>query len=128
MGDVKLINDIGRMVDVLQSTPDDMICSMHESNDKKMTILIDIYSYLGHVLQFFNPWLVGSVSLRMVELTFETGLSAKSPLAFANFGGVLVTMGRINEGCRIGEPYMTHVSSVNYLRAPLTLVIVCNHR
>ena len=117
MEDVKLTNDIDRMVYVMQSTPDDTIYSMQENNDKKMTILIDIYAYLGHVLQFFNPWLVGSVSLRMVELTIETGLSAKSPLAFANFGGVLVTTGRIYEGCRLGEPCvtMTQVSLVNYL-------------
>jgi hypothetical protein len=102
MGD-KPRTDIDKMNNILQSTPDDMILNMQENNDKKMTTLINLYATLAHVLQFKKPWLVGSVSLRMVELTMKTGLSAKSPLAFAHFGGVLVTAGRIDDGCRLGE-------------------------
>jgi len=54
-------------------------------------------------LQYFKPWLARAVSLRMIELTMKTGLSAKSPLVFAHFGGVLVTSGQITDGCRLGE-------------------------
>ena len=110
IGDDKLRADIDKMNYILQSTTDEMICNMHENKDTKMTNLINLYVYLGHLLQFFKPWLVGSVSLRMVELTIKTGLSAQSPLTFAYFGGILVTSGRINEGYRLGESGMKYFS------------------
>ncbi len=103
IGDEQLRSDIDHMNNVLRSTSDDMICTMQESTDKKMTALIDLYENLAHVLQYFKPCLVGSVSLRIVELTMKTGLSPKSPLAFAHFGGVLSSLGYVNEGCRLGE-------------------------
>ena len=102
-GDDTLRFDIDRMNHILQSTSDDMICSMQENNDKKMTILMYLYAALAHLLQYFKPWLAVSVSLRMVELTMNTGLNAQSPLAFAHFGGILITDGQITEGCRLGE-------------------------
>ena len=61
------------------------------------------FKSLPHVMHYRQPWQVGSVSVRMVELTLKNGLSAKSPLAFAHFGGVSVSEGRIHEGCRLGE-------------------------
>lgn len=103
MGDDKLKEGINRMRFILQSTPDDMICNMQKNSDKKMNTLIDLYLYLAHVLQYSKPFLVSSVSLRMIELTMKTGLSAQSPLAFVHFGGVLVISGCIDEGCRLGE-------------------------
>jgi hypothetical protein len=101
--DCKMSFDIDEMNNILRSASDDMICNMHENNDKKMTSLIHLYETLAHVLQYFMPWLLQSVSLRMVELTMKHGLSSKSPLVFAHFGGVLVTSGRIIDGCRLGE-------------------------
>ena len=95
--------DANRMKNIIQSTPNDMICNMLENHDKKMTSLISLYAHLAHVLRFIKPCLVGSVSLRMVELTMKTGLSTNSPLAFAYFGGFLVTSGSIIEGCRLGK-------------------------
>jgi len=101
--DGKLRHAIDHMNNILRSTSDETICNMQESNDKKMTALIDLYEYLAHVLQYFKPILVSSVSLRIVELTMITGLSAKSPLAFAHFGGVLSSIGYVSEACRLGE-------------------------
>ena len=103
LGDDKLRTDIDRMNLILKSTSDEMICNMHTNNDKKMTTLINLYANLAHVVHYFKPWLVGSVSLRMVAVTIKSGLSAKSPLAFAHFGGVLSSIGYVNEGCRLGE-------------------------
>ena len=102
-GDDNLRSDIDKMSYILQASSDDMICNMKESNDKKMTILINLYENLAHVLQYFKPGLVASVSLRAVDLTLKTGLSPKSPLSFAHFGGVLSSIGYVNEGCRLGE-------------------------
>jgi len=103
VGDDTLRADIDKMSYILQSTSDVVICNMQENIGKKMTTLIDLYATLAHLLQFFKPWLAVSVSLRMVELTMKFGLSTQSPLAFAHFGGNLLTEGRINEGCRLGE-------------------------
>ena len=103
MGDGTLRADIDKMNYILQSTSDDMIYSMQGNSDKKMATLVNLYANLAHVVHYFQPWLVGSVSLRMVAVTIKTGLSAKSPLAFAHFGGVLSSIGYVNEGCRLGE-------------------------
>ncbi|KAL3760370.1 hypothetical protein ACHAWU_000345 [Discostella pseudostelligera] len=103
MGDDNLSHEVDQMNNILRSMSDDMICNMQESNDKKMVILISLYETLAHVLQYFKPWLARAVSLRMIELTMKTGLSAKSPLVFAHFGGVLVTSGQITDGCRLGR-------------------------
>ncbi len=125
MRDDKLRADIDVMNYILQSTTDDMICKMHENKDTKMINLINLYVYLGHLLQFFKPWLVGSVSLRMVELTIKTGLSANSPLPFAYFGGVLVTSGNINEGYRLGESCVTYFSlAYNCFSSSLTYLYI----
>jgi hypothetical protein len=110
IGDESLRTDIERMNYVLQSMPDDMICSMQENNDANMNTRVSLYANLAYKLQYFQPWLLGSVSLRMVEFTVKTGLSAKSPLAFAHFGGVVVTAGRINDGCRLGESRTCEIS------------------
>ena len=102
-GDGKLSASIDRMRRILQSTSDDMICNMQKNSDKKMKTVIGIYLYLAHLLHYSKPFLVSSVSLRMVELTMRTGLSAESPLAFVHFGGVLVMSGCVQEGCRLGK-------------------------
>ena len=103
MGDTELGIDIDQMTYFIQSTSDASIYNMQENKDKKMTALIKLYVYLAIALQYFMPWLVGSVSLRMVELTMKTGLSPMSPQAFAYFGGLLVSMGNVSIGCRLGE-------------------------
>lgn len=103
IGDDMVRSNIEHMNSMLRSTSDDMICNMKESNDKKMNALIDLYENLAHVLQYSKPCLVGSVSLRIVALTMEIGLSPKSPLAFSHFGGVLSSIGFVNDGCRLGE-------------------------
>ena len=105
MADASLRCDIDRMNHILLHKTDYMICNMQENNDKKLVALLNLYVYLAHVLHYFKPWLVGAVSLRMVELTLKVGLSAQSPLVFAYFGGILVTSGCITKGCRLGELY-----------------------
>lgn len=109
MGDVILRTDIDHMKCRLESLSDDTICNMQENNDKKMTTLISLYSYLAHIAHYRRPWLVGSVSLRVVELTMKTGLYPMSHVAFAVFGGILVTSGKIADGCRLGESFWSQL-------------------
>ena len=103
MTDAKLQTDIDRMTFILQSTSDELIYNMQENNDKKLTALFNLYVYLAHALLYFQPWLFGSVSLRMMEITMKTGLCTMSPLAFAHFGSLAVTIGYVTVGCRLGE-------------------------
>lgn len=82
MGNIKLSSAIYRMVNVLRSTPDQIILNMQNNHEKMMTALINLYGSLSFSLYYNKPWLVGSVSLGMIELTMKTGLSSKSPVAF----------------------------------------------
>jgi hypothetical protein len=103
MGDDNLQIDIDRMICSILSTSDDAIYNMQENKDTKMAALFNLYVYLSHTLLFFKPWLFGSVSLRMMEITMQTGLNVMSPLAFAHFGCLAVTIGYVTMGCRLGE-------------------------
>lgn len=127
MGDSNLGTDIDRMIRILQSTSDNTICNMQENNDKKMTTLFVLYEYLSHVAHWRQPWLLGSLSLRMVELTIKNGLNAMSPLSFAYFGGVLSSLGYVNEGCRLGESInwmLVHSLTFRFVCSLLTIYVV----
>lgn len=118
MVDESLKTDIDKMKCTLLTKTDYELCNMHKNTDKKLAALINLYVYLAHVLHYFKPWLVGAISLRMVELTLNIGLSAQSPLVFAHFGGVLVTSGCISEGCRLGEVHAKMIFTVGSISAP----------
>ncbi len=102
MGDDEQQTNIDKMTYILHSTSDDAIYNMQENKDKKLTALFMLYVYLGNMLYYFKPSLFGSVSLRMMEITMNNGLSA-SPLAFAHFGSLAVTIGYVTVGCRLGK-------------------------
>ena len=105
MRDVKLKSKIDQMNHILKSTPDETICNMQENSDKRIASIFVLFAYLAHVTYYRRPWLVGSLSLRMVDLTMKTGLYPMSPVAFAIFGGVLSSIGYVNEGFRLGESF-----------------------
>jgi len=127
MGDAKLTAEMYRMKNFLQSLSDDAICNMPEDNDTKRNSLIGLYAYLVHVTHYRQPWLVGSLSLRMVELTMKTSLNAMSPLALAHFGGVLVSAGCITEGCRFGEYVQLYYSIAFIIRVSSHNVLNLKH-
>ena len=102
IGDDTLHTDMNTMNEILRNTPDDYILNLHENKAKKITITLKIYSNLCHVVHLINPSLVGAVSLRMVELTMNNGLDSSSPLAFVHYGEVLLALGSVKEGCRLG--------------------------
>ena len=98
-----LRSKIDQMVYILRSISDDAIYNMKESNDKKTNTLLNLYANLSHFMQHVKPWLIGSLSLRMVEITMNSGLGSKASIAFAYFGGVLISIGYVSEGRRLGE-------------------------
>ena len=113
MGDQQLAIDIQHMNATLRHTYDDSIFNMEETKDKKTVTVQKIYADLVHLLHFAQPSLISSVSLRMVDLTMKTGLSATSPLVFAYYGGVTTTSGNLAEGCRLGMCFMSMIRMWN---------------
>ena len=103
MGDNTLSTDVDVMNRNMQTLPDDYICNMQENQAKRAVSIHKLYANLAHLLHFVKPSLIGSVSLRMVELTMSEGISPTAPFAFAYYGETLASMGNISEGCRLGE-------------------------
>ena len=103
MEEITSMTDIDAMNKVLHDRSDDSLLNIQESKDKKLVALHQLYSDLVHVLYFVKPDLIGSVSLRMIELTMTKGSTPTSPLSFAYYGSTLAAMGKVEEGCRLGE-------------------------
>jgi len=103
MGESTLMTDIDAMNKVLHDRSDDSLLNMQDNKDKKFVALHQLYSDLVHVLYFTKPDLLSSLSLRMIELTMAKGLTPTSPFSFAYYGMALATMGKVEEGCRLGR-------------------------
>ena len=101
--DGKLMMDIDAMNKVLHDRSDDSLFNIQYTKDKKLVALHQLYSDLVHVLYFVKPALIGSVSLRMIELTMSKGITPTAPIAFAYYGTTLAAMGKVEEACRLGE-------------------------
>ena len=97
MGDSTLMTDIDDMNKVLHDRSDDSLLNMQDTKDKKLVALHQLYSDLVHVLYFVKPALIGSVSLRMIELTMSKGITPTAPIAFAYYGTTLAAMGCLCE-------------------------------
>lgn len=117
MGETRLMNDIQAMNDTLLATTDADILNMREITDRKMFILLKLYAILVNALHLAKPSLVGAVALQMVALTMNFGLTAISPLAFAFYGELLVSLGMLGDGCRFGMCHcnMSSPSQSNHL-------------
>jgi len=108
MGDSTLMTDIDDMNKVLHDRSDDSLLNIQDTKDKKLVALHQLYSDLIQVIYFIKPALFGSVSLRMIELTMSKGMTPTSPLSFAYYGSTLAAMGKVEEGCRLGECSLYH--------------------
>ena len=113
MGDVKLTNDIQQLNDILQRTSDDSILNMDVTKDKRAVTLMKLYADWAYLLHYTDPSLIGAVSLRMIEITMKSGLTSTSPLAFAHYGEMLMSIGHITEGCRLGKCCNSSYESMN---------------
>lgn len=103
LGDTSLTADIVEMNTILESTEDETILCIEKTNLKKINTLMNILNLSAHLLHQTQPSLVGSTSLRMVELTLNFGVSPTAPMGFAHYGGVLASLGNYELAVRIGE-------------------------
>ncbi|KAL7538621.1 hypothetical protein ACHAXR_008700 [Thalassiosira sp. AJA248-18] len=124
MGDAELNDGIESMNGILQNTTDEMILHMEETSGKKSDTLMKIYMELCYSTHFFDPALRGSLSLRMVELTLKNGLCSQSSSGFAFFGEVLVIIGKLDLGIRLGELAMKLVEKRGYLRLKSQVIAI----
>ena len=108
VADDTLKADMMKMNEILRNAPDESILNLHENKAKKIIITLKIYGNLCNVLHYVKPSLIGSVSLRIVELTMNHGLASSSPIAFGTYGGILVANGNIKDGCRLGKYHRMH--------------------
>ena len=106
IGDVSLQISLEKMNSNLRSTTDGQILSMDMNQNQNMATLMKIYHVLGHCFHFCDQSLICATSLRMVEITLDNGLFPTSPVAFSYYGEVLVAMGRIDMGVRLGKLLM----------------------
>jgi len=108
MGDSTLMTDIDDMNKVLHDRSDDSLLNIQDTKDKKLVALHQLYSDLIQVIYFIKPDLLGSVSLRAIELTMTKGMTPTSPFSFVYFGETLAAMGKVEEACRLGECSLYH--------------------
>ena len=113
MSNATLKADMLSMNEILRSMSDDSILNMQaQKKNKKLIATLNLYANLAHVLHPIKPSLICAVSLRMIEITFKNGLGPSSPLSFVHYGGVLVALGNVHEGCRLGMYHMLPGQSV----------------
>ena len=105
MGDATLDADIDKMNETLQNTDDLSLLNLKESNERKYVILMRIYGLLGHHFHFSKTSLFWSTSLRMVQLSLMNGYCMMTPIAFAFYGEVLVSLGKFELANRLGGLY-----------------------
>ena len=105
ISDSTLQADMMSMSEMLRNMTDESILNLHENKAKKIIITLKLYLNLAHCMHYVKPSLIGSVSLRMVELTITNGLVPFSAMAFTYYGAILVSAGNVAEGCRCGMYY-----------------------
>ena len=104
-GDPDLAVDISIINARLKKITDEDIINAGEvdpSNAKRFVTLMKIYKLLGHCFHFTEQSFFGANALSMVHLTLENGLCAMSPIAFANYGEFLASIGELDLGVRLG--------------------------
>mmetsp|Transcript_43738 Transcript_43738/g.91966 ORF Transcript_43738/g.91966 Transcript_43738/m.91966 type:complete len:1476 (+) Transcript_43738:19-4446(+) len=89
--------------ELFQRRSDRDILDMKITHNKKIITLLKIYELLGPSLHFTMPGLLAAMSLRMIEITMENGLTPIAPTAFALYGEVLAGDGNLVDACRFGR-------------------------
>ncbi|KAL3804135.1 hypothetical protein HJC23_013654 [Cyclotella cryptica] len=84
----------------LNEISDEMILNYQIMSDFKKVMAMKFLAELGNALQQVNPDLQPFVTITMVRLTIEHGLSPMSSVGFAYFGGMVGALGDIRGGYR----------------------------
>jgi len=126
VGDITLAANIQEVKLLLQNMSDESILTMKETETKKRDVLaLNLYHDLNFLFQFIDPKRIADTSLRMVQITLSNGSCCMSPLAYAQFAIVLITMGDTGSGYRLGTLALRLLDKINaqrYTSAVIALV------
>lgn len=101
--DESLHVDMNKMNTNLDSIDDEAILGTAETDQNKVLLLMKVYAILTCILQFGpDSSLLGSTSLRMLELMLTFGICSEAPLALANYSMTLMILGKSELAVRLG--------------------------
>jgi len=78
---------------MLNRIPEETLLSYHALLDPNKVMVLKFLIKLESFIQQVNPALVPFVTIKIVELTIEHGLSPMSAIGFAYFGGMIAELG-----------------------------------
>lgn len=103
-GDEQLAGDIAMMVGRVSGMTDEAFFLLQESpTSRKDNITIGVYVAMTHVLAKFAPQQVLAAKLRMLEITLNNGICARTPIAVGHFGHVCLAVGEYELAQRLAK-------------------------
>eukprot|EP00804_Cyclotella_cryptica_P022353 CCRYP_015913-RA/>CCRYP_015913-RA protein AED:0.01 eAED:0.01 QI:137/1/1/1/0.66/0.5/4/982/1465 len=94
------------------SIPDHNLLTYKKMSDRRQLMAMKCLAKMELTTSMANPFLQPIVTLKMVELTIEHGLSSMSPVGFAYFAGLLLKHGEMQAGFRFAQLAMQMVDQV----------------
>ncbi len=92
----------------------DSMITMSPCTQQRAVFVMRLYHELNYVYYVFDQTRLLAISLRMVSLTFEIGLTDTSSLAFANYGVELVARGYLI-GSKLGTLALRLAENSKYI-------------
>lgn len=115
--------DIQNTNDLLTNTmTDDFLVRMSQCSQKSCIFLMRFYHELVYVYYIIDPTRIFGISLRMVVLTFQNGLTDTSPLAFAYYGAEVTAKGNWMIGSRLGTIALRLSENSKYISNAIAVV------
>eukprot|EP00804_Cyclotella_cryptica_P029852 CCRYP_010780-RC/>CCRYP_010780-RC protein AED:0.08 eAED:0.08 QI:0/0.8/0.66/1/0.8/0.66/6/45/1317 len=94
---LKLITETKSMLD---GFTDDTLLNYHVLSDYKKVMAIKFLAKLENSINQANPSLLPFITIKIIQLTIEHGMSPMSAIGFAYFGGIIGELGDIRGGYR----------------------------
>lgn len=99
---------------LLSKMSDDSMIKISPCTQTRAIFVMRLYHELNYVYYVFDQTRLLAISLRMVSLTFEIGLTDTSSLAFANYGVELIARGYLI-GSRLGTVALKLAENSKYI-------------
>eukprot|EP00804_Cyclotella_cryptica_P024001 CCRYP_020052-RC/>CCRYP_020052-RC protein AED:0.10 eAED:0.10 QI:2066/1/1/1/1/0.5/4/344/538 len=89
-----------RTQSMLNGITDETLLCYHILSDYKKVMAIKFLAKLETSINQTNPALQPFITIKIIQLTIEHGMSPMSAIGFAYFGGMIAELGDIRGGCR----------------------------
>ncbi|KAL3778656.1 hypothetical protein HJC23_008640 [Cyclotella cryptica] len=94
---------ISQTQSTLDGISDSTLLSYHTLSDYKKVMAMKFLAKLEHSIQQTNTSLQPLVTIKIIQLTIEHGMSPMSAIGFAYFGGMLAELGDLRGGHRYSQ-------------------------